>query len=730
MKILYYFIFSILSSISLSQNYVENKNRMKAFEANDLPIIDGEVINDPAWKSILSASGFVQQSPDEGKSATEKTEVKIMFSDKNMYLAVICYHNDPENIMILDARRDSPLDDMDSFIFIIDTFNDNQNGYAFGTNAAGIEYDAQITKGGEGGSMSRRFSAGAVGGYNINWDASWSVKSLIGDFGWSAEFVIPLKTLRYSSKPDQLWGINFQRVISSNQEKAHWSQISRQFTVNRLISAGKLEGVKIPLSKSIKFIPYALGQVNSVNDSSKTNSNDNDLGFDGKINLGSALTLDFTYNTDFAQAEADEQQINLDRFSLFFPEKRAFFLENAGLFSIGESTRGGSELSMFFSRRIGIDEIGQQIPITAGGRLTGTFSDMRVGLLSMSTKSEDFSIVRLKKEMPNRTFFGGMVTNLNDLSTSGYSNQVYALDGQLGIGEISQIDGFMAISKTPNLSNDKAYSYRLSASRSAQAVQTVMSYTEIGENFNPEMGFLKRSGGYRKWSGRIFTRLRPDNSFGVLEVRPHINYDGFWKLDGFHQSGRWHIDNHLQFRSGYEIHTGVNLTKEGLTENFDIYPSKNITVPASTYDHVEAQLYFTTPSTDRISFSVMSYIGGFFGGDRIKSTPKIRMSFGDKFNSEFSYNYNQVKLPQGSFETYLSRARLTYAFSPSMYLQALLQYNNQSGVSSINWRFTIQQSAGSGLYLVYNQTEDYDGIPIESKSRSFILKYSQLFDLR
>tara|TARA_Y100000816_G_C26041062_1_gene545276 strand:- start:509 stop:1282 length:774 start_codon:yes stop_codon:yes gene_type:complete len=257
-----------------------------------------------------------------------------------------------------------------------------------------------------------------------------------------------------------------------------------------------------------------------------------------------------------------------------------------------------------------------------------------------------------------------------------------------------------------------------------------MSYTEIGENFNPEMGFLKRSGGYRKWSGRIFTRLRPDNSFGVLEVRPHINYDGFWKLDGFHQSGRWHIDNHLQFRSGYEIHTGVNLTKEGLTENFDIYPSKNITVPASTYDHVEAQLYFTTPSTDRISFSVMTYIGGFFGGDRIKSTPKIRMSFGDKFNSEFSYNYNQVKLPQGSFETYLSRARLTYAFSPSMYLQALLQYNNQSGVSSINWRFTIQQSAGSGLYLVYNQTEDYDGIPIESKSRSFILKYSQLFDLR
>ena len=270
----------------------------------------------------------------------------------------------------------------------------------------------------------------------------------------------------------------------------------------------------------------------------------------------------------------------------------------------------------------------------------------------------------------------------------------------------------------------------MSASRNAQSVQTVLSYSEIGESFNPEMGFLKRTGGYRKWSGRIFTRLRPENKYGILEVRPHINYDGFWKLNGFHQSGRWHIDNHLQFRSGYEIHTGVNLTKEGLNEDFDIYPSENITVPASTYDHVEGQLYFTTPPTNKISFSVMNYIGGFFGGDRIKSTPSLKVRFGDSFNSEFSYNYNSVNLPQGDFVTYLSRARLTYAFSPKMYLQALLQYNNQSGVSSINWRFIIQQSAGSGLYLVYNQTEDYDGIPIESKSRSFILKYSQLFDLR
>ena len=566
--------------------------------------------------------------------------------------------------------------------------------------------------------------------YNINWDAAWNVKSFIGDFGWSAEFEIPLKTLRYNSKKDQTWGINFQRVISSNQEKAHWSQITRQFTINRLVSAGQLVGIEIPSSRSYKIIPYVLGQANAISDSSDRNTNDTDLGFDAKINIGSSLTLDMTYNTDFAQAEADEQQINLDRFSLYFPEKRAFFLENAGLFSIGENTRSGSELSMFFSRRIGIGNDGQQIPITAGGRLTGTFSNMRIGLLSMSTKSEEFSIFRVKKEMPNRTFFGAMATNMLNLNSDGYSNQVYAVDGQLGIGELGQVDGFIATSSTPDLDKDKAYSYRLSAARNGKEIQTVISYTELGEAFNPEMGFLKRTGGYRKWSGRIFTRFRPENSMGVLEVRPHINYDGFWKLDGFHETGKLHVDNHLEFRSGYQIHTGVNFTKEGLNEDFLINSSKNISVPAATYDHVEAQLYFTSPPTNKLSFSVMNYIGGFFGGDRINSRPTLKVRFGDRFNSEFSYNYNNVNLPQGDFKTYLSRARLTYAFSPKMYLQALLQYNNQSGVSSVNWRFILQQSAGSGLYIVYNQMEDYDGIPIDSKSQSLILKYSQLFDLR
>ena len=721
-------------NIVFSQNTYSNDKSIIAVETKTPPKIDGNVLDDPVWKNISQTTGFIQQSPDEGKPASEKTIVKIAFTNDHFYLSVVCYSDQPENIIINDTRRDSPLDDMDSFIFILDTFNDNQNGYAFGTNAAGIEYDAQITKGGENIARIGRFSSGAGGAFNINWDGSWTVKTKIHNDRWSAEFKIPFKTLRYKSEKTQEWGVNFQRVNASIQEVSHWSPINRQFTVNRLISAGALTGVSPPLSQNIKFIPYFLTQRNSNSgDEEKTKAYESVAGFDGKVSIGSGLNLDLTYNTDFAQAEADEQQINLDRFSLFFPEKRAFFLENAGLFSVGDNSFGGSEVSMFFSRRIGLAGTGNQVPINGGARLTGTIANMRVGLLNMSTKpsqgrpSNEYQILRLKKELPNRSHIGAIATNLIKLDSEKYSNEVVALDAKWGIGEVSQIDGYTAISNTPNLDKEKAYAFRLQASSTGKMFSNALSYTEIGEDFNPEMGFLKRSGGYRKWSGRIFTRLRPDNNLGVLEIRPHVNYDGYWKLDGFHQTGKLHVDNHLEFRSGYEIHTGINFTKEGLIEDFDIFPSKSIVVPKSTYDHMEAQLYYTSPPTSKISFSVMNYIGGFFGGDRISSSPRLKIRFGDKFNSEISYNYNNVNLPGGNFITYLSRSRLTYSFNPKMYIQALLQYNNQSNESFINWRFIIQRSAASGLYVVYNQMEDYDGIPTK-RNNTLILKYSHLFD--
>lgn len=715
-------------------SFLTSQNVTSAVKATSNPVMDGDVLNDLAWNDVPAVTTFIQKTPDEGDNVSENTVVKVMYSDKIFFVSVVCYDSKPNEIVISDTRRDSPLNNSDSFSFIIDTFKDFQTGYLFGTNPAGIEYDAQITGGGEGGSMMRRFSMGTGGGFNVNWDAVWEVKSQRGDYGWSAEFAIPFKTLRYKEGKDQSWGINFERVIARNKEEAHWAPISRQFTMNRLVSAGTLTQMNVPSSRNIKIMPYVLGQNNEKKEETSSKSNDGTFGLDGKISVGSSMSLDLTYNTDFAQVEADEQQINLDRFSLFFPEKRAFFLENAGLFSVG--TGGGffgPDIEMFFSRRIGVGPDGEPVPIVGGGRLTGTLSGMKVGMLSMRTDkvtditdANQYSVLRLKKELPNRTHIGAMYTALDHMGKDGYMNQSYAFDAQLGIGELSKIVVFAGLTDTPDMEKDNAYAYRMEFARDTKQVSTSASYTEVGANFNPEMGYLKREN-YRKWSGRIFTRFRPKNKLGLLEIRPHVNYDGYWKLDGFHQSGRWHIDNHWEFRSGFEIHTGTNLVKEGVIEAFEI--SDSVFVSAGIYDDQEIQIMIMTNQAKPISFSSMNRIGGFFGGDRINMTPTFKIRYKDKITSEFSSNYNKVTLPGGNFTTNLLRARITYAFSPKMYIQSLLQYNSRTDQWSMNGRFIWQQSAATGLYLVYNQTQDYDGIPLETSTKSFVVKYSYLFDV-
>jgi len=698
------------------------------------PLIDGNVIDDLAWADVPAVSTFIQKTPDEGEPVSEETIVKVMYSEKYFYVSVVAYDRNPTGIVISDTRRDASLNNSDSFSFVIDTFKDYQTGYVFGTNPAGIEFDAQITGGGEGGSIMRRFSIGSGSGFNVNWDAVWEVKTKRGDYGWSAEFAIPFKTLRYKKDKDQSWGINFERVIARKKEEAHWAPISRQFTMNRLVSAGTLTDMNVPTSRNIKIMPYILGQNNKSIEDKTSSQSDGTFGMDAKISVGSSMALDLTYNTDFAQVEADEQQINLDRFSLFFPEKRSFFLENAGLFSVG--TGGGyfgPDIEMFFSRRIGVGENGTPVPIIGGGRLTGTLSGMKVGVLSMRTDAvkdvtdqNQYSVLRLKKELPNRTHIGGMYTALEHYGENGYLNKSYAIDAQLGIGELSKIIAFAGFTDTPGLNKDNSYAFRIEAARDTKSISTVMSYTEVGADFNPEMGYLKREN-YRKWSGRIFTRFRPENKYGILELRPHVNFDGYWKLDGRQESGRWHIDNHWEFRSGFEIHTGINLVYEGVFAPFEISPGD--TIHSNEYNDKEIQIMIMTNNAKPVSFSAMTRIGGFFGGDRVSSTPTIRLRYKDQFTSEFSLNYNKVELPDGKFETKLVRSRLTYAFSPKIYIQSLLQYNNQSDEWSMNWRFIWQQSAATGLYLVYNQTQDYDGIPIPNSTKSFALKYSYLFDV-
>ena len=345
----------------------------QAVQLSTLPIIDGEVLGDSAWAAVAPTSGFTQTRPNEGQAATQRTEVFVGYSDDTLYIAVMAYDDNPEAILVTDSRRDSPLDDTDSFRVIIDGLLDRQNGYVFGTNPSGMEFDAQvINEGGSGGFGGR---GGGAGGFNLNWDTTWEVEAQITDQGWSAEFAIPFLALRYGSGDSQTWGINFQRNIRRNNEESYWAPLDRNFNLNRVSEAGYIEGIEVPSQRLLQVTPYALS-LSERGGQLTTSQSREEYGIDVKWGITPSLTLDATVNTDFAQVEVDDIQVNLDRFSLFFPEKRPFFLENAGQFAIGNPR----EVELFFSRRIGINR-GTQFPIEAGARLTGKLgSSTNVGL--------------------------------------------------------------------------------------------------------------------------------------------------------------------------------------------------------------------------------------------------------------------------------------------------------------------------------------------------------------
>lgn len=684
------------------------------------------------------ASGFTQTTPDDGESATQKTEIRIGFSDDMLYVGVVLFDSNPDGLIVADSRRDASLENSDSFRFVLDTFGDGQNGFVFGTNAAGAEYDAQLVATSGGGGFGGRMSGGSGGGLNVNWDASWDVVARVHATGWSAEFAIPFKTLRFAAEEVQVWGVNFERTIRRNNETAFWSQLERQFSLTRVANAGHLTGLEIPDPRNLKVLPYALTSGNhdyTAND--PETKYDGDFGVDLKYSITPSLTLDATYNTDFAQVEVDEQQVNLDRFSLFFPEKRPFFLENAGLFSVGE--RGEAEL--FFSRRIGINEDGGTVPIIAGARLTGDVGGFKVGLLEMQTEevgglvpSNNFAVARVLREFENRSAVGVLVTNRagsGDAAPDDDNNRVGAIDARWGIGEYGTVSGFVAASNTPGLDgNSKAG--QVSADYSVESYNLNLSYTEVAEDFNPEIGFLRRSD-YRKLSSSIFTRLRPKDFLSLQEIRPHTNFRGYWKRDGFQQTGYWHLDSHWEFRSGYEVHTGRNATYEGVETAFEI--ADGVIVSADNYSHAELALRFMTPESNPVRLELAYNQGGFFGGDRKAFVPTLKARKGEALTTEIALGHNRVSLPAGDFITNLFRARVSYSFTPRIYLQALGQYNDQSEEWSMNIRFGWLQQANTGLFIVYNSINTLESLsmendfPGESIHKGLIIKYAYLFDV-
>ena len=729
--ILLIFIFYFNNFFLLGQqDFINKRPQLKAQFIDSNINIDGEISSDIVWSKIKPITSLTQMTPNFGSPVSEDTQIRLAYNNFYFYVSVICFDSSPEKIQVGDSRRDAALNDEDSFLFIIDTFNDQQNGFLFGTNSDGKEFDAQINNEGVGNRSSSRQQGGVIGGTNINWDASWDVSVKKGLYGWSAEFAIPLKSIRFSPGKNKTWGINFQRNISKNTEIAYWAPLPLTFDIKRLSIAGKLNNLNLKNPKNLKIIPYVIGQaVSKKSMSSSTFTQNGDFGTDIKYSLTPGLTMDLTYNTDFAQVEVDEQQINIDRVNLFFPEKRAFFLENAGQFSVGIP----GEIDLFFTRRIGLENDGSIVPIIGGGRLSGKIGQTNIGLLNMSTEGSNdssisknnFSVIRVNHDFSkSRSSFGGIFVNKFGLGGNNNYNRVYAFDGKLGLGKKAQLSGFLSRSNSPNIST-KDFAYAIKAEYNWDGWRLNASLSQVGEGFNPEVGFLQRNA-YYKPEFLIWKTIRTGKKGPLFEIRPHIYRRTFYKTNRDILSDYLHVDNHWVWPSGFEIHTGVNFTREVVYSSFSI---SNIKIGNGDYSHSELQFVAQTNPNKNFFWYNKTYIGGYYGGRRTQFINSMNLSLGNKFNADLNYNYTKLVFEdKENLNSIIAGLRLSYQFTPKIFIQSLIQRNNITNVTSINARFGWLQTANTGLFIVYNIVRDLDWFD-EINDSIFSIKYTYQFDL-
>ncbi len=699
-----------------------DRPQLRAQRLAAAPVIDGEVLGEALWQDVDVATGFQQVEPFAGEPASEPTEVRVAFDDTNLYIAVVCFDRDASSLAISDSRRDASLGNEDSFRVVLDTFGDRQNGFVFGTNIAGIQYDGQFTNQGRGG-------GGRFGGANLDWDTAWTVRTRSGDFGWSAEMAIPFRSLRYTSDRG-IWGLNFERNIRRKNETAFWAHLGVQHGLFRVSEAGDLIGVEPPRQRSLQLTPYVLA---SGRESAAGDTNDSELGMDLKYGVTPSLTLDVTVNTDFAQVEADDQQINLDRFSLFFPEKRPFFLENSGLFRVGSRSSGRGNVELFFSRRIGLSD-GTPVPILGGARLSGRAGRVNLGLLNMQTDDvgnvhgNNFTVARVGREYRNRSRAGVLFVNrqgTGSLAPDNDVNRTFAVDGQIGIGQFTEISGWAARTRTPGL-DGRDHGLGVDGSWSSPFWRWRLGYAEVGEDFNPEVGFISRSG-YRQLSGFARRRFLPSGEGRVKEFGPRVFYDGFWNFDGYHETGRYAFGGEVEFRNGAEISLSAGGRREGLLESFVL--ADLVHVPAGEYEDHGFFLFMNTNEGRAVSLGAQIQGGGFFGGRQLVVDPYLSIRLGDYLSSKLSWSWNDIDLPAGAFSTHLGRLRVTYAFSTSLLLQALIQYNDLAGSVSTNVRFSWLNEANRGLFVVYNEISEFGVLGIDTPDRSLAVKYNRTLDI-
>lgn len=712
---------------------------------------------DPAaWGQAQVIRDFIQSEPFEGSPASERTEVRVAYDDEAIYVGAWLYDSEANEIIVGEQRRDANLTRFDAFLLILDTYNDRENGFVFATNPGGIEHDGQVidegrqTGGGGGGGRGQggRQQGGAQGGFNLNWDGSWTVTTDRDEQGWYAFFRIPFSTLRYGSGSEQEWGVNFGRYIGRKTEQVYWSPLPRQDNLYRVSYAGVLDELEVPAQRSFTVTPYALSSAQKIPAVGPDVDYPFEVGGDAKIGITPALSLDLTVNTDFAQVEVDNEQVDLTRFSLFFPEKRPFFLENAGRFAVGSN----QSAQMFFSRRIGIGEGGAPVPIKWGSRLSGRAAGLDVGLIHMQTEALDgaqpgnrYSVARLSRELPNRSGVGVMFTERSSVDVDNDRGRTLAVDANVGIGEFFNFTGVLGAtsSKSPGEAaiTDAREAIILSGSYRDSDWQFTGGYDRIGANFNPEVGFLRRSD-FEQYSVSVWRFVRVPGVAWIRELRPHTSYNTSYGLEsGARETATWHIHAPwFLFENGAQLTHASDWVFDGLTEPLSLTTGVDdegertfVEVAPGEYSGWLFNPQFSTSTQAPIVWNTNLLLGQFFSGSRKGGTTSLSFQLGAALAGEVGLEFNRIELPGpgGEFDATLFSTRVGYSFNPNVYIQSLIQYNTQTEVWSGNLRFGWVDTAGTGLFVVYNerQSERLGGLTDSLLERTVSVKFSRLLDV-
>ncbi|MEQ1908288.1 MAG: DUF5916 domain-containing protein [Vicinamibacterales bacterium] len=692
--------------------------------------IDGR-LDESAYESTSSVSDFLQQEPNEGQAATEKTEAWVFFDDSNIYVSARCWDTQPGRMVANEMRRDTAqLRQNDTFGVLLDTFHDRRNGYLFYANPIGGFSDQQITD---------------ENPPNVDWNTVWDVKTGRFDGGWTIEMAIPFKSLRYGPGRDQTWGINLRRVVRWKNEWSHLTQIPRSATTFRGIlkisSAGTLVGLQVPpTGPNIELKPYAISSVSSDNTVKPTLANDlaGRIGGDVKYGITPNFTSDFTVRTDFAQVEVDEQQVNLTRFNLFFPEKRDFFLEGQGTFafagrqSSGLGAGAGDTPYLFFSRRIGLDA-GRSIPIQAGGRLTGKAGKFSLGALNVETgrdssvnvDSANFTVLRAKRDILRRSSVGAMLTHRSTLVGRSGSNDGYGVDATFSFYQNVRLDSYVARTRTDG-KHDGDLSYRGLFDYNADKYGVQVERLEVGRNFNPEIGFVRRLDMRRNFAQLRFSP-RPK---GIPHVRKFafqgsLNYttNTTNRLDTREAIGQFQTE----LTNSDIVLVSVIPHFERLIAPFAITPA--VRIPVGGYDYHTTHVEYQAGQQRKASGTVLFETGTFYDGTKTSfGVSSARVQVTPQVSLEPSLQIDWVDLREGHFIAKVVRNRATYTLTPRVYISGILQYNSTNTSVGSNLRFRWEYRPGSEIFVVY--TDDYDTVDHPTvaalRNRAFVIKVNRL----